>query len=332
MSSYYGLDPIDLSGLRTVSLYTRGGKVQASDFARTHQPGSGVISLLDSLPRILAAQDFRAVIQAILSAKIHGKPILWGIGGHVIKCGLAPIFIDLMRQGFATGFAMNGAASIHDFEIALAGYTSEDVESVLPDGQFGSSEETGLEWNKALLNNSGAGESLGFALDRLAHPDFAANSLLLQAWRNRTPVTVHVAIGTDTTHTHPAVDPAVLGRATYRDFLLFAAQVAHLGQGGIYINVGSAVIMPEVFLKALSSVRNLGAEVDSFTTVNFDFLQHYRPRMNVIQRPHAQTGGKGYAITGHHELMIPLLAACLSEAEAGPTPSHFGNQQVGRQP
>ena len=311
MSKHYGIEPIDLADLKTVSLYERGGKVQVSDFAQPFQPGSGISGLLDSLPKILAAQGFRSVVTAIRSARDKGKPVIWGMGGHVIKCGLAPILIDLMLKGFATGFAMNGSASIHDFEIALAGYTSEDVEAVLSDGRFGSAEETGREWNTALRNNAGAGESLGYALSKLAKPEFAGDSLLLQAWRNKTPVTVHVAVGTDTPHIHPAVDPSALGRATHKDFLLFAAQVAQLGEGGVYINVGSAVVMPEVFLKAISCVRNLGAAVDNFTTANFDFLQHYRPRFNVLERPHSQSGGKGYAITGHHEIMIPLLAACL---------------------
>ena len=311
MSNHYNIQPIDLSGLKTISLYDRGGKVRVSDFAQVWQPGAGISALLDSLPRLLAAQGFRAVVEAILNARKLGKPVLWGIGGHVIKCGLAPVFIDLMRHGFATGFAMNGSTSIHDFEIALAGYTSEDVEAVLADGRFGSAEETGREWNTALQNEAGAGESLGYALSKLAKPEFAKDSLLLQAWLNKTPVTVHIAVGTDTPHAHPAVDPSALGRATHKDFLLFAAQVAQLGEGGVYINVGSAVVMPEVFLKAISCVRNLGAAVDNFTTANFDFLQHYRPRFNVLERPHSQSGGKGYAITGHHEIMIPLLAACL---------------------
>ena len=313
MSSHYKIQPIDLSGLKTISLYDRGGEVRVSDFAQVWQPSAQVSALLDSLPRLLAAQELRGVVEAILNARRLSKPVLWGIGGHVIKCGLAPVLIDLMHRGFVTGFAMNGSASIHDFEIALAGYTSENVEAVLADGRFGSAEETGREWNNALQRNSGIGESLGFALQSRAKSEFAKDSLLLQAWLNKSPVTVHVAIGTDTLHTHPAIDPSALGRATHKDFLLFAAQVAQLGEGGVYINVGSAVVMPEVFLKAISCVRNLGATVDNFTTANFDFLQHYRPRFNVLERPHAQSGGKGYAITGHHEIMIPLLAACLIE-------------------
>lgn len=322
--SRYRVRPMDLSGLKTVSLKDRGGKVRQSDFARPWTPGSGVAGLLDSLPRILAGDAFRAVVDAILAARARRKPVLWGLGGHVIKCGMAPVLIDLMHRGFATGFAMNGSASIHDFEIALCGSTSEDVEAVLPDGRFGSAEETGREWNRALLPSpgaepasSGAGEALGAALNRLAPPEHRSASLLLQAWEARTPVSVHAAFGTDTPHAHPACDPQALGAATHLDFRLFCTMVAELNDGGVYINAGSAVVMPEVFLKALSTARNLGHELRGFTTVNLDFLQHYRPRVNVVERPHAQSGGRGYSLTGHHEIMIPLLAAALIEKQAG---------------
>lgn len=304
MSSRYAVNPIDLSGLKTVSLYDRGGKVRVEDFAR---PYSG--SLLDSLPKILAGDTLRAVLTAIAEAKAKQKSIIWGMGGHVIKCGLAPVLLDLMRRGFATAFAMNGSASIHDFEIALAGYTSEDVEAVLPDGRFGSAEETGRQWNEALRADVGIGEALGAALPR------CPNSLLSEAWAAGTPVTVHVAIGTDTPNAHPACDPAVLGSATHRDFRLFCSLVAQMNGGGVYINAGSAVVMPEVFLKAVSTVRNLGHDLREFTTVNLDFLQHYRPRVNVVERPHAAAGGRGYSLTGHHEIMIPLIAAALIEGQ-----------------
>jgi hypothetical protein len=313
MSHYYGVDPIDLSRLKTVSLSDRGGKVKQADFARVYEQGSGVTGLLASLPRILAGDALRAVVSAIVEAREKRKPVIWGMGGHVIKCGLAPILIDLMRRGFATAFAMNGSASIHDFEIALAGQTSEDVEAVLPDGRFGAAEETGREWNAALASGMGAGEALGCALDRRAPEAHRDASLLLQAWRSKVPVTVHMAIGTDTPHTHPIVNPETLGSATHYDFRLFCTLVAGLNDGGVYINAGSAVVMPEVFLKAVACVRNLGHDLRDFTTVNLDFLQHYRPRVNVVERPHAQSGGQGYALTGHHEIMIPLLAAALIE-------------------
>lgn len=312
----YGVDPIDLSGLKTVSLAERGGKVRETDFARAYEPGSGINGLLKTLPHILAGDTLRAVVNAIAAARASRKPVIWGMGGHVIKCGLAPVLIDLMQRGFATAFAMNGSASIHDFEIALVGQTSEDVEAVLPDGRFGAAEETGREWNAALLHGIGAGEALGRRLDKLAPEKHAASSLLVEAWRAKVPVTVHLAIGTDTPHTHPAANPEALGRATHQDFRLFCSLVAALNDGGVYINAGSAVVMPEVFLKALSCVRNLGYSVHDFTTVNLDFLQHYRPRVNVVERPHAQAGGRGYALTGHHEIMIPLLAAALIEGPA----------------
>ncbi len=317
--SEYRIGPMDLSGLRTVSLKDRGGKVRQQDFAQPFVSGSGVLGLIDTLPHILAGDSFRAVADAVEGARERGKPVLWGLGGHVIKCGMAPVLIDLMRRGFATGFAMNGSASIHDLEIALCGSTSEDVEAVLPDGRFGSAEETGREWNAAISANAeaGAGAALGAAVDRLAPPAHRDASLLLQAWLSKIPLTVHAAIGTDTPHAHPACDPQALGKATHRDFRLFCTMVSELNDGGVYINAGSAVVLPEVFLKAVSTVRNLGHDLREFTTVNLDFLQHYRPRVNVVERPHAQAGGHGYSLTGHHEIMIPLLAAALVEKSTG---------------
>ena len=313
MNSRYTIRPIELSGLRTVSLKDRGGKVREEDFAKVYQAGSGIAGLIDSLPRILAGDGLRSVVDAIAAARAKGKPVIWGMGGHVIKCGLAPVLIDLMHRGLATGFAMNGSASIHDFEIALAGSTSEDVEAVPPDGRFGAAEETGREWNQALMPGMGLGEALGQALQTIGIEQHSRASLLVQAYRSQVPVTVHVAVGTDTPHMHPAVSAEALGAATHYDFRLFCSMIAGLNEGGVYINAGSAVVMPEVFLKALSCVRNLGREVREFTTVNMDFLQHYRPRVNVVERPHAMAGGRGYSLTGHHEIMIPLLAAALIE-------------------
>jgi hypothetical protein len=318
--SKYSKAPLDFANLKTVSLHERGGKVKTADFGYPYTKGMGLAGLLDSLPRLLAGDSFRAVVDAIASARAKQRAIIWGMGGHVIKCGLSPVLIDLMRRGYATAFALNGSAAIHDFEIALAGHTSEDVEAVLPDGRFGSAEETGREMNRAICGGVseglGIGESLGRWLELIASPKHGTSSLLLQAYRSEVPVTVHVAIGTDTPHTHPAADAEAIGSGSHRDFRLLAAYVAGLNDGGVYLNVGSAVVMPEVFLKALSAVRNLGNPVANFTTANFDFLQHYRPRMNVVERPHAGSGGKGYAITGHHELMIPLLAAALIEGSA----------------
>jgi len=312
--SKYKIQPIDFTGLKTIPLAARGGKVRVEDFAGPYQKGSGLRGWLTSLPKILAGESFRAVVDALIRARAAGKPVIWGMGGHVIKCGLAPVLIDLMERRYATAFAMNGSAAIHDFEIALAGHTSEDVEAVLPDGTFGTAEETGREMNQAITcgvrDGIGAGEGLGRVLGKAPH---ARYSLLAAAYEYGTPVTVHIAMGTDTPHTHPAADPAAIGSATHRDFRLFCSLVAGLNEGGVYLNVGSAVVMPEVFLKAISAVRNLANPLANFTTVNLDFLQHYRPRVNVVERPHTKSGGRGYAITGHHELMLPLLAAALIE-------------------
>jgi hypothetical protein len=237
----------------------------------------------------------------------------------VIKTGLSPVLIDLMQRGFAAGFLMNGSTSIHDFEIGLAGCTSEDVETVLPGGRFGVSEETGREMSAAVRagfeREIGLGECLGLHLDRIAKPEFAPFCLQLSAWKANAPVTVHVAVGTDTPHMHPEMDGAALGALTHHDFRLACSMIKELNDGGVYLNVGSAVVLPEVFLKAVSVVRNLGHPLANFVTATFDFLQHYRPRVNVVQRPHAQTHGRGVYITGHHELMIPLLAAALIEED-----------------
>jgi hypothetical protein len=314
--SKYDIRPIDFTRLKTIPLAARGGKVRVEDFAAPYVKGSGVQGWLDSLPRILAGESFRAVVDALRKARTGGRPVVWGMGGHVVKCGLAPLLIDLMERRYATAFAMNGSAAIHDFEIALAGHTSEDVEAVLPDGSFGTAEETGREMNQAIACGARDGIGIGEALGRaLAGAPQAGRSLLAAAYHRAVPVTVHVAMGTDTPHTHPAAEPAAIGSATHHDFRLFCALVAGLNDGGVYLNIGSAVIMPEVFLKAVSAVRNLGNPLANFTTVNFDFLQHYRPRVNVVERPHAKSGGRGYSITGHHELMLPLLAAALIENE-----------------
>ncbi|MCS7314942.1 MAG: hypothetical protein RMI94_12235 [Bryobacterales bacterium] len=317
--SRYEQKPLDFCGLKTVPLGRRGGKVRVEQFARAYQRGAGLAAWLERLPRILAAEDFRALAGALAAARRQGKPVIWGLGGHVIKCGLAPVLVDLMDRGYASAFAMNGAAAIHDFEIGLAGATSEDVEAALPDGSFGAAEETGREINEAAREAAregiGLGEALGRRLEALADAQFGLSSLLLQAYLRRVPVTVHVALGTDTTHTHPAADGAALGAASHHDFRLFCRLVAGLDHGGVYVNVGSAVILPEVFLKAVSAVRNLGHRLEQFTTANLDFLSHYRPRVNVLERPHARAGGRGISLLGHHELMLPLLAAALIEME-----------------
>lgn len=314
--SRYRQEPLDFSGLRTVPIGVRGGKITIEHLGRAYEKGSGVAGWLDTLPHVLGAEDFRAVIRALRTARERQRGILWGLGGHVIKCGLGPVLLDLMRRGYASGFVLNGAAAIHDFEIAIAGQTSEDVEAALPDGRFGAAEETGREMNEAIrCDDAGFGEALGRRLGEIADVKFGSSSLVGEAYRAGVPVTVHVAVGTDTIHTHAAADGAATGRATHRDFRLLCSLVKEIHDGGIYLNVGSAVVLPEVFLKAVSVVRNLGYPLAGFTTVNFDFLQHYRPKANVVERPHAHSGGKGYAITGHHEIMIPLLAASLIESE-----------------
>ncbi|MBL8177827.1 MAG: hypothetical protein JNK48_24325 [Bryobacterales bacterium] len=320
MPSKYSRQPLSFAALQTIPIADRGGKVGIAHMAKPYVKGSGVSGLMASLPDVLAAPQFAGVVEAIVQARAKGRALLWGIGGHVVKCGLAPVLLDLMRRGFVTGFAMNGAASIHDFEIGISGHTSEDVEAVLPDGRFGAAEETGREMNEAIAEGIaaglGMGEALGARLERITRPEFAEYSIVLQAYRASVPVTVHVAVGTDTPHTHPAAEGSAIGAATHGDFRLLCSLVREIHDGGIYLNVGSAVVLPEVFLKAVSVVRNLGYPLGRFTTVNFDFLQHYRPKVNVVERPHAKKEGKGYAITGHHELMIPLLAAALIERDA----------------
>lgn len=317
--SRYSDKPLSFEKLNTIPIDARSGLVQVKHFAKLYKKGAGVTGLLDTLPSILAANSLRGVIQALREARAKKRAILWGMGGHVIKCGLADILIDLMHRGWITGYVMNGAATIHDFEIAIAGHTSEDVEAVLPDGRFGAAEETGRQMNVAITegvrDGLGMGEALGRSLQTLARPEFAEHSIVAAAYKASVPITTHVAVGTDTPHTHPAADGAAIGAATHQDFRLLCSLVRGLNDGGVYLNVGSAVVLPEVFLKAVSVVRNLGYPLANFTTVNLDFLQHYRPNANVVKRPHAQSGGQGYSITGHHELMIPLLAAVLIESE-----------------
>lgn len=314
MSSIYESKPLDLSAVRTVRLAGRAGKVSVKDFAERYQPGEGMRRWFKSLPKILAAQSLGELVEAIVRARRAAKPVLWGLGGHVIKCGLAPVLLDLMERGYVTGLAMNGSAAIHDTEIALCGSTSEEVADLLTDGSFGMADETA----RLLAASAGAavrdGIGLGEALGREVAAAKSAYSLLSGAYAAKVPVTVHVAIGTDTPHMHPCLDAAALGAATHTDFRLFCELVRELEGGGVYLNVGSAVVLPEVFLKAVSVVRNLGHPLGRFYTANLDFLQHYRPTQNVVRRPTA-AGGKGWAITGHHEIMVPLLAALLLESD-----------------
>lgn len=307
----FSYDEFDLSDVRTYPLTSRASKVRHDDFARPWNPDSGFSGWLDALPNILAAGDFRAIVAALRAARDRGG-IVWGLGAHVIKTGLAPVLIDLMERGFVSALALNGAGVIHDFEVALSGSTSEDVDAVLGAGQFGMADETGHGLNEAI--SAGVARGLGFGQSVLAHladrrPVFAASSLLCAAARLNVPVTVHVAVGTDIIHMHPDASGEAIGAGSLKDFRHFTAFVSRLSDGA-YVNCGSAVILPEVFLKAVSLVRNRGISLDGLTTVNLDFAKMYRPETNVVRRPVAGVG-RGYSLTGHHELLIPLLAASL---------------------
>jgi hypothetical protein len=304
--------PLDFSALSTYSLHDRTSKVTVADFAKPLSAGWTVRQLLAALPNQLMGKDFPELIKRLADCHRNGRPIIIGMGAHVIKVGLNPVLIDLMDRGIISGIAMNGAGIVHDTEIAMVGRTSEDVDQVLGSGAFGAAKETGEFINEAINRGmaaeQGIGEALGEALLAGEFP-YAASSLLASARRLKVPVTVHVAMGTDIVHIHPSVRGAAIGAGSHLDFRLFSAMIADL-EGGAYLNIGSAVVLPEVFLKALTVVRNLGHDVQQFTTANFDFIRHYRPLTNVVNRPTAG-GGKGYSITGHHELMIPLLAAAL---------------------
>jgi len=318
--SRYVYQPLDSSKIRARSIQGRATKVGVEQFGKVYQKDSGLNGWVQSLPKILAGSGFRRVIEAIVAARSLKKPIIWGLGAHVIKCGLNPVLVDLMERGFVTALALNGAGAIHDFEIALAGSTSEDVESELETGDFGMSRETAEWMNEAIAQGVSRGIGLGEAIGAYLAENsscfpFGSVSLLAAAFQRNIPVTIHVAIGTDTIHIHPSADGSLLGKGSLQDFRLLTAVVRDLNDGGVYLNCGSAVILPEVFLKAVSLVRNLGSPLGKFTTVNLDFLQHYRPHHNVVKRP-TRGSGQGIELTGHHELMIPLLAAALIESES----------------
>jgi len=309
------LPRIDRARVRTVPARSRKSKVRRDQEAKPHRPGVSFRSFLASLPGILAAADLRAVIEATARAARRDKLLLWGFGAHLIKVGLAPVMLDLMRRGLVQGVLMNGAGCVHDRGLALMGRTSEDVGPALDDGSFGMARETAEALNRAIAagfaEQRGMGEAVGRAIlaGRFPHKQ---RSVLATAARLGIPVTVHAAIGTDIHHMHPSADGAALGATSYRDFETLTRLVAAL-EGGVLFNIGSAVILPEVFLKALALARNLGHRVDRFTTVNLDFVRHYRPTMNVVERP-TRRGGRGYSLIGHHEILVPLLAAGLVEA------------------
>jgi hypothetical protein len=307
--------PAELGGIKTVSLYDRQSKVSTADFAHPTRAGGSFRDFMDSLPSILAAEDLRKAASAISAAAASGKTVILGMGAHPVKVGLNPLIIDAIERGLFSGIAMNGAGMIHDVEIALAGKTSEDVAAHLGRGEFGMAKET-AEFILGAVSKAfsgpeqGLGQAVGKAL-LAAKTEFVNGSILAAAARCDLPVTVHVAIGTDIIHMHPAMDGAATGALSYYDFRLFCALVATL-QRGVFINLGSAVVIPEVFLKAASVARNLGFPLDGLTTVNMDFLRQYRPMVNVVQRP-TMEGGLGISLTGHHEIMFPLLLAAVFE-------------------
>ncbi len=306
-------EEFDLTGVRTYPLGSRESKTRVTDFARPVAEGATFADWFASLPSLLAGGDVRRVVGAITEARRHGRGVVWGLGAHVIKTGVSPVLIDLMERGFVSALALNGAGMIHDFEIAWSGATSEDVDAALGPGRFGMADETGRLLNEAIglaaRDQQGMGQAVA-AFVAGARPAFADRSLLASAHRLGIPVTVHVALGTDIIHMHPAASGAAIGDASLRDFRYFTASVAKL-EGGVYLNCGSAVVLPEVFLKAVALVRNQGVSLDRLTTVNIDFLRMYRPQTNVVTRPVAGTGGAGITLVGHHEILIPLLAAAI---------------------
>jgi hypothetical protein len=306
-------EEFDLSGVRTYPLASRQSKARAADFARPVASGASFREWFDALPAILGAKDVRRAVDALVQAKRRGSGIVWGIGAHVIKTGVSPVLIDLMERGYVSALAMNGAGIIHDFEIALAGATSEDVDETLGPGRFGMAEETGRLLNEAIVRGAERRQGMGQAVSSYLveqRPPHGERSLAVTAHRLGIPLTVHVAVGTDIIHMHPAASGAAIGETSLRDFRYFTACVARL-DGGVYLNCGSAVVLPEVFLKAVALARNQGVALEGLTTVNIDFLRMYRPQTNVVSRPVAGTTGTGISLVGHHEILIPLIGAAV---------------------
>jgi deoxyhypusine synthase len=312
----FSYDEFDLSGVRTYPLASRRNKTRVDDFAKPVERGVSFKQWFDGLPGILGAEDLRRVVQAVVDARARQAGIVWGIGAHVIKTGVSPVLIDLMHRGYVSALAMNGAGVIHDFEIALSGSTSEDVDEALGSGRFGMAEETGRILNDVIRNaqakHLGLGQAVGAYLAE-ANARWADRSLMITAQRLGIPVTVHVAIGTDIIHMHKDASGAAIGAASLRDFRYFTSCVAQLSDG-VYLNCGSAVVLPEVFLKAVALARNKGVPLDGLTTVNIDFVRHYRPQTNVVTRPVTGTKGQGISLVGHHEILIPLIAAAVIES------------------
>ena len=320
MASIYDddLQPLNLDRVKTYPLASRNSKVKLDDFAKPLGPDASLAEFLASLPNVLAVPSLRELVQRIRRARELQKPIVWGIGGHVIKTGLAPLLIDLMKRGYVSGIAANGSVLVHDSEIAMVGSTSEDVDATLSEGEFGGAEETAQLLNNAARDGArdqiGLGEAVGRALLAL-NPKHREYSLLCAAYEAKIPFTAHITVGGDIAHFHPTFDGASLGATTHTDFRCLAELVKRMDGGGVYLNVGSAVVLPEVFLKCVTLVRNLGHSLSGITTANFDFIQSYRPLTNVVRRPTEKGAGRGFSITGHHELTIPLLAALLLNEE-----------------
>lgn len=321
--------PIDLKQVRTYPLKRRKSKVAAASLARVLPPNAGIGEFLAALPDVLAARDLRTIATTIARRHRQGRLVILGMGAHPIKVGLSPLIIDLMRRGIVSAVAMNGAAIIHDFEMAYHGATSEDVGPGLADGSFGMAEETGRFLNTAINTQPGVGlgRAIGNAI-RAAKMRHADLSILAAGAELDVPITIHVAIGTDIIHMHPSADGAATGAATLADFHRLTTVISELDQG-VFINLGSAVIIPETFLKALNLARNVGKRVSKLVTVNMDFLRHYRPAVNVVQRP-TQGDGIGYHLTGHHEIMFPLLCAAVQEALRGDGRRESGRRKSGR--
>jgi len=322
VDSHYPIKPLDFDGVSTYPLQERKSKVNAGMFGKPMDGSENILGFISKLPHILAGDSLRTLIRAILYARASNRPIIWGVGGHVIKVGLGPVMNDLLQSGLVTGIAMNGSAAIHDFEVALCGATSEEVEEQITGGRFGMARETAEYMNAAVdsgaADHIGMGEALGRFLTQNSklRTQYSSMSVLVEAYSRKIPVTVHVALGTDIIHAHPQASGQNLGDVSYRDFRLFCSMARELDGGGVYLNIGSAVVLPEVFLKAVSVVRNLGHSLEEFTTANLDFIQHYRPTQNVLKRP-TQHSGQAIALTGHHEIMLPLIAAALKASLNG---------------
>jgi deoxyhypusine synthase len=313
-SNYDDLKPLELAQVKTYPLASRTSKVKLDDFARPLGDDATLGEFLESLPNVLAVQTLRRIAERMQRARELKKPIIWGIGGHVIKTGLAPLIIDLMKRGYVSAIAANGSVLVHDAEIAMVGSTSEDVDATLSEGVFGGADETGRLLNTAAREGAADQIGLGEAVARnliAMKPKHQSHSLLCAAYESKVPFTIHLTIGGDIAHFHPTADGSSLGVTTHTDFRLLAELVRRMDGGGVYLNIGSAVVLPEVFLKCVTLVRNLGHPLSDITTANFDFIQSYRPQTNVVRRPTEKGAGEGFSITGHHELTIPLLAAML---------------------